>query len=334
MNHRKFVVTSSITMLVVAGIVAGLAFYSNVIVRASIADLPDAVTYIPADYHVVFGMNVDRFVKSPVFQKFQDRHAGEYGSDLQEFITKTGLDPTRDVHYLLAAGHAVEGQKGAGVVIAIGSFDEDKIVDFIKTKAKAPIDFINTDGTRVLMIPESESGKLQKGVAFLKKNSEIALGDLDTLKEVLDVRAGKKPGVNSNPVLAPLIGSMQPQEMFWFAGDPSSILSKAPTNTPFGGSLSAILNVVGTLNLDTAVVGKITATAKDADSAQKLTDVARGFVALGQLAGDQNPDLVELLKGVNITVDKDKNQISLALNFPFELLDKLQHAKMKVPSKV
>ncbi len=333
MNHRKFVVTSSVAMLAIAGLVAGLAFYSNVVVRASARALPQVIKYLPADYQVVFGMNVDRFVKSPVFLKFQEQHGKEFGSDLQEFISNTGVDPTRDVHYLVAAGRSLEGRKGTGVVIAIGKFDDDRIVNFIKSKASSPIDFINTDGTRVLMIPESNGKELQKGVAFLSKNSEIALGDLDSLKAVLEVRAGKKAGVESNPVLAPLIGAMQPDEMFWFAGDAASILSKAPTDTPFGGSLSAILNVVGTLNLDEAVAGKITATAKDADSAQKLTDVVRGFVALGQLAGDQNPDLTELLKGINISLDTKSNQVSMTLNFPFELLEKLQHSKPK-PSKI
>ncbi|HYK92367.1 MAG TPA: hypothetical protein VE398_26635 [Acidobacteriota bacterium] len=327
MNHRKFVVTSTITMLVVAGIVAGLAFYSNVIVRASVPDLPEVIRYLPADYQVVFGMNVDRFVKSPVFMKFQEQHGQEFATNLQEIITKTGVDPTRDLHYLVAAGRSLEGHKGTGVVVAIGSFDESKITAFIKSKAPTPpFEFTYTDGTHVLMIPESDSSKPSKGVAFIKP-SEIALGDQDSLKALLDTRASNGAGIASNPVLGPLINSLHPDEMFWFAGDAGSILSKAPTNTPFGGSISAIQSVVGTLNLDQAVVGKITANAKDLESAQKLTDVARGFVALGQLAGDQNPDLTELLKGINISVDK--TQVSLVLNFPFELLDKLQHAKPK-----
>jgi hypothetical protein len=332
MNHHKFVVTATVTLLVLAGVVGGLAIYSNVVVRASVPDLPEVVRYLPANYQVVFGMNVDRFVKSPIFLKFQDQHGQEFATNLQEFITKTGVDPTRDVHYLVAAGRTLEGHKGSGVVVAIGSFDEEKITSFIKTKAQTPVfEFTYTDGTHVLMIPESDSNKLSKGIAFIKP-SEIALGDQDSLKALLDARLNPQQlGIEANPVLAPLVNSMNPNEMFWFAGDAASILAKAPTNTPFGGSISAIQNVVGTLNLDDAVVGKITATATNADAAQKLTDVARGFVALGQLAGDQNPDLTELLKGINISVDKDKNQISLVMNFPFELLEKLQHSKPKIP---
>lgn len=329
MNHRKFVVASTVAMLVIAGVIAGLAFYSNVVVKASVPDLPEIIRYLPAEYQVIFGMNVDRFVKSPIFLKFQDQHSQEYASKLQEFIANTGVDPTRDLHYLVAAGRAVEGQKGSGVVVAIGSFDENKITSFIKSKAPSPpFEFTYTDGTHILMFSETDSKKLLKGVAFMS-SSEIALGDQDSLKALLDNRVKRGPGITANPVLAPLINSLHPDEMFWFAGDPTSILAKAPADTPFKNSLSAIQSVVGTLNLDQAVVGKITANARDLESAQKLTDVARGFVALGQLAGEQNPELTELLKGVTVSVNQ--TQVSLVLNFPFELLEKLQHAKLKAP---
>jgi hypothetical protein len=323
MNHRKFVVTSTVSMLVIAGVVLGLAFYSNFAVKAAMSGLPEALNYLPADSQVIFGMNVQKFVSSPIFLKFQQQHGQEIGSDLQEFISKTGVDPTRDISYILAAGRSVQGQKGSGVVIALGRFNTDAITSFIKTKA-VPIE-LDYAGVHVMMIPEGDGSKLEKGVAFLK-SSEIALGDLDSLKAVIDVVSGKVKGVASNPVLAPLLSLMNPNEMFWFAGDAASVLSKAPTNTPFGGSVSAIQNIVGTLNLDEAIVGRITATAKDPDSAKKLADVVNGLKALGQLAaGDQNPDLVALLNGV--TISQSGSQVGLSLNFPYDLLERLQQAK-------
>ena len=79
-------------------------------------------------------------------------------------------------------------------------------------------------------------------------------------------------------------------------------------------------SIVGTMNIGEAIVGKITANAKDADSALKLADVVRGFIAMGQLGGARNPDLKTLLSGV--TVSQTANQVSLALNFPADLLDR------------
>jgi hypothetical protein len=92
------------------------------------------------------------------------------------------------------------------------------------------------------------------------------------------------------------------------------------------------MNVFGTLNLNDAVDGTITVTAKDDVSAGKLADVAKGLVALGQLASDQNPDLGDLLKGVSIV--QNGVQIRLRVNFSIDLLEKLGHARAAVEKKV
>ena len=322
MKHRSFVVASTVILFLVAGVVAGLALYSTVVVRASIPGLPEAVAYLPADAQAVFGMNVQKFVASPIYARFEQRHGDEFGKDLADFIARTGVDPRRDIRYIVAAGKPGGNHDGTGVVIAEGSFNPESIKSFIRSKA-APIEVPYNDAT-VLMIPESDGSKVEKGIAFLSQK-EIALGELGALKAVLDIRKGGKESVLDNPTLGPLIKTLNPDEMFWFAGDASNILSKAPTNTPLGGNIAAILHVFGTLNLTDAVDGIITVTAKDEVSAAKLADVARGLVALGELASDQNPDLGELLKGVNVQQSKD--QIRLKVNFPIDLLEKLDKGK-------
>ena len=331
MNRHKFVVASTVSLLVVAGLVAALAFYSNVSVKASIPNLPEALSYLPADSQVVFGMNVQRFVKSPVFTKFQEKHGQEIGSDLQNFIASTGVDPVNDLSYIVAAGKANEGRKGNGAVIAVakGTFNVGGIIGYIKSKTTPVESFYN--GIQVLMIPEADASKLEKGIAILK-TSEIALGDLDTLKAVIDASAHPQTlGLEANTTLMQLITSLDPGQMFWFAGDAASILAKAPTSTPLGGSISSIQSVVGTLNLDDAVVGKITAIAKDPDSAQKISAVVQGFVALGQLASDQRPELTQLLSGLAVSLDK--NQVSISVNFAYDLLEKLQQAKQQAKAQ-
>ncbi len=342
MNHRKFVITSTVSLLVVAAVVAGLAFYSNFAVKASIPDLPAALSYLPVKSQVVFGMNVPKFVSSPIFAKFQQQHGQEFGSDLQAFITATGVDPANDLYYVVAAARADEARKGSGVALAIAKpgrvFDTNKISAFIQSKTKAVPVQLTYQKALVLMVPEADGSKLEKGVAFLS-STEMALGDLDSVKAVLDARADPSLGIEANPTLLALIQSLDTRQMFWFAGDAASILSKAPTNTPFGGSIASIQNVVGTLNLDDSVAGKVTATAKDADAAQKLLDVVRGFKALGQLAaGNENQQLNALLNGVNFALEQDPNtkamtRVSLVINFSYDLLDQLKTMK-PVPRKI
>jgi len=324
MNHRKFVVTSTVVLFFVAGIAAGLALYSGMQASASMPDLPKAVRYLPADYQAVFGMNVNKFVASPVYAKFEAKQGEGFGKDLAEFTARTGVDPRKDVDYIIAGGKSLsEGQRN-GVVIAVGRFNAAAISTFINSQAK-PIKLDYKNAT-VQMIPEADGNKVDKGIAFLT-DSEIAMGDLESLKAVLDVRENPQTGIESNRTLAVILESLNPDDMFWFAGDPSSVLSKVPRNTPMGGGLSSIKYVFGTLNLTDAVSGKITVTASDKEAAAKLADIARGLVALGQLASDQNPEAAELLKGIAISPNLENDQILLTLNFPLDVLDRLEHAK-------
>src|SRR5262249_49554345 len=160
--------------------------------------LPDAVSYLPANSQAVFGMNVAKFVASPVYAKFEEKHGEQMARDLADFIAQTGVDPRRDVHYVVAAGAGPDRPKAA--VIAGGQFNTAAITSFIHSKTN-PIR-IEYQGATVLMVEEPNSA-VQKGVAFLS-DGEIAAGDLESLKAVLDVRAGTAPGVLTNAALAPL----------------------------------------------------------------------------------------------------------------------------------
>jgi hypothetical protein len=327
MNRRKFVFTSTILMVLIAGVVTGLALYSTYIVRASLPGLPEAVAYLPAESHAVFGMNVRKFVDSPIYAKFEEKHGQKIAGDLADFIAKTGVDPRRDLTYVVAAGRAVD-HEGKGAIIAVGRFNTAAITSFIHTYV-VPIR-VDYKETQVLMFPEKNGTEVEKGVAYLSE-SEIALGDLESLKEVIDVRSGGSPGILNNATLAPMLKALNPEEMFWFAGDAATILANAPAHTPFVGSISSVQTVMGTVNLTDAVNGRITATAKDEDSARKLADVARGFVALGQLAGNHQADLSELIKGISVT--QDRNAVRLMVNFPFDLLEKLEQGNFE-PKRV
>src|SRR5437867_1977849 len=307
MNRRKFVVVSTVMMAVLAAAVAGMALYSSYVVKASIPALPEALAWLPADTHAVFGMNVQRFVASPIYARFEEKHGRDIAHDLGEFTARTGVDPRRDISYVIGGGRVLDGPKGEGVAIAVGHFNTAAITTFIQTQG-SPVK-VDYKGVSILMIPENTSYQLEKGIAFITE-SEIALGDLESLKQVLDIRSGSASGIMTSGTLGPMLRALNPDEMFWFAGDAGRIVAKAPTNTPFAETASALLTVSGALNLTDAVTGKITATARDEDSSRMLADVALGAVALAQLAGASHPEVAELLTGSNVSEDEyDSRQV-------------------------
>jgi hypothetical protein len=318
MNRRRFVVMSTVLMVALTVAITGLAFYSNFVAKAFAPSVPNSIWRLPKDTQAVFGINVQRFVGSTVYAQIMQQHEQQIGSDLTEFIAKTGVDPRKDVDYIIGAARV--GQiKGSGIVIAVGRFDSGTITNFINSKT-TPIR-VDLPGATVLMFPETN--KLEKGIAFLSKE-EIVLGDLDSIKAVLDVRSGTL-GVLDNPTMKDLLTKVSDKEMFWFAGD-ATVLARIPTNTPMLPTLSAIQSVYGTLNLDNAINGKVSVTARDDKAAGQLADFARGIIALGNLAGGQNPDLAVLASGIQISQNASQFDISIAL--PFEMLQKLQNGKI------
>jgi hypothetical protein len=326
MNRRRFVLAATISMLVITIAVAGLAFYSNFSASAFVQGVPSAIRHFPSDTQAVFGMNVKKFIASPVYALVMQKYEQEIGKELAEITAKTGVDPRSDIDYIIGASRPAQ-QKGAGVVIAVGTFKQDSIINFIysqRTPSQGTPLKVDYNGATVLMIPEAN--KLEGGIAFLS-DSEIALGDLESLRAVLDVRYGKAGSISKDSALSELLARVGSDEMFWFAGD-ATVLSKVPAGTPLVPNLSVIQGVFGALNLSSPINGKITVVARDEASAKQLADFARGLVALGNLAGGQNPEIAALARGFQIT--QAASQLEISLTLPVEILTKLDAAKIHI----
>ena len=320
MKRRKLAVISLAALLGIAA--AGLAIYTNYSVKASVPSLPDVLGTLPEDCQFVFGINVQKFTSSPAYARLRQSQSQPVGKDMAEFIEKTGVDPARDVYYLVAAGRAKEKLKGEGVAVLTGQFQNDSIVAYIRSKT-SPVE-LEYGGSQIFMFPEAGSDTVRKGIALLN-DREVAVGDLESLKAVLDVRSKGSRSVLNNPAMAPLLNSISSDEMLWFAADGAGAIARAPAAIPLEDNLTTIRSVVGTLDISEAVVGKITVSAVNEDSAMKLAEVARGFVALTQLGGNKNPDLMLLLDGLKVT--QNATQVILGINFPVDLLEKLQQAR-------
>ncbi len=319
MKCRNMVAITIMVMLGIASAGALLALCTNFSVKASAQSLP-ALNNIPSDYHFVFGVNVQRLVKSSIYAELQQKK--EIGSGLAAFIAKTGIDPARDVTYLVGAGPGKAQNGNEGVLIVAGQFNQDAIVSYIRSKS-APVE-VQYDGTTAFMVQNPKTGDVNGGIAFLTDN-EIAVGSLPSLKAALDTRTNADKSILSDATMSALLNDIGLEEMFWFAGDATDALTNAPAAAPLASTAASIKNVVGTIDINDAaaatVAGTITLTALDSDHAVKLADALRGFIALGQLAGNQNSGLKTLLGG--LLVSQNSARVRVALNFPLNTLGKL-----------
>ncbi len=319
MKSRNAVAITIMVMLGIASAGAALALYTNISAKAATQNLP-ALNNIPADYHFVFGVNVQRLAKSSAYAELRQKKP--IGNELAVFIEKTGVDPARDVTYLIGAGPGKAKKWNAGVVIAVGKFNHDAIVSYIRSKS-APVEVLY-GGAPVFLIPNAKTGDVYGGITFLADN-EIALGNLPSLKAAIDARANKSKSILSDAAMSALLNDISSEEMFWFAGDVTDVIANTSMSAPLAATASSIKNVVGTVDINDAaaatVAGTITLTALDLDRAVKLADTLRGFIALGQLAGNQNLGLKAMLDGLVVT--QNSTRVSVALKFPVNTLEKL-----------
>lgn len=316
MKHRKYVVAASLMIGVFA--MVGLMLCTNNSAKAA-PSLSEVMSILPSDSQFALGMNVQKLVASPNYAKFKQKQTERIGNDLSQFIAATGVDPERDIYYLAASGKAKP--KASGVIIAFGNFNQDKITSFIQSQAAAAISVYG--GRQVLAIPGNKGSAANKGIVFF--GDKIAAGDMETLYAMIDGRTG-------SAAIAPLIHGINPEEMFWFAGNADGIPANASLPIPAGVKIPPIQNIVGTLDISDLIAGKITATAVDMDSAKKLADAINGAIAFGQLAGKQDPILPQLLGGLKLS--QSGAQVSLDFSFSADLLDRLEQVKKMTQSAI
>jgi hypothetical protein len=316
MKNRKCVAASTLTIIALAMI--GMVLCANNSAKASTPSPSDVLNILPSDCQFVFGMNVQKFVASSLYTNAKQKKSAQMGNDLSQFVNATGVDPERDIHFLMAAGRTKEKSKGNGVIIAVGKFDQNAITSFIKSKSTPTVQDYN--GTQVLAfpVPDSKGNAASKGLVFLS-NGELALGDVETLKAVLDVKANGSIMLNAK--MASLIKNVNLNDMFWFAGNADAILANASIKTPMGAQIPSLQDIVGSLNITDSVTGTITASALDSTSAANLAGMVNGLIAFGKMAATQSPELQMLFGGVKVS--QNSNQVSLDLNFSADMLDKL-----------
>jgi hypothetical protein len=329
MNRRRYAVVAMLLMMTMAAAILSLS--TGLPAKASGANPPEALQHIPYDYQFVSGLNVRRLTASSFYLKLRQEQpqAAQLGSALSKFTEQTGIDPARDISYLVTAGRSRASTKPEGLVIVSGEFDQNRITSFIRSKAAT----IETEygGSSIMMFPDKNDAKAINGIAFLGER-EIALGDLASLKAALDTRTGAKKSILSNAAISSLLGRMNMDEMFWFAGDAAGALRESPLPVPPVINASSIQSIAGAFDISEDIVGIITATAIDSNAAIKLADIFRGILAIGQLSQNQNPDIRLLLN--TITIAQNDSQISLSFKIPGDLIKKLGRTKSIPPGAI
>ena len=315
---KKSITIGLICVLAVLGLTACKKAASP---QAGGATAKDMLGMIPKNVQGVVVIDVHRGMTLPFVENAIKK--GKENEKYQEFIKQSGIDPQKDVYFVVIgiARTGKEGensQAGAGIV----NLKYDKAALLAKLKEMAPD--AKEEAYEGLTIYTTVQGEEKKPVsgAFLD-DSNIVLGSDSEVKAVIDVVKKKAESVLKNPEIAGLIAKSKSAAILWsaFALPPDMMKDMAAKNPMMSSleSLNALLLSFDYSNKSLQV--EITGMGGDADKNKQIAEFLTGLKALGGMASAKKPEVGDLMNKIAITSTQDS--VSIKADLPEDLLTKL-----------
>jgi hypothetical protein len=328
MTRSRLVVFGAAVAVVAGSLAAVGALYLDP-ARAAVGPLPPQALSLPAGTRYVMGLDVKRFVASPLYVKFAAAREANRPRAFEELESKTGINPERDVDQVYIAGSraAAPGRGGDPLVVVTGRFDRAKVSGAIETNRKG-VTSKNVAGTTVYLFNEDPSGRGSGATAFLD-DSTLVMGNQASVEQTVTARAKGEAPLRENAGLLALLETVKPGSTFWMVGD-QTLLAEMPKSMPgMGGpgtsqsiELPALKSLIVTGELDPQVSLDVTGEAGDEAGAKNLADIVRGFVALASMQASARPELKQLASAINVTTEASR--VHIAARVPYELIESLQ----------
>lgn len=349
MKKSRWILTLA-TSAVVAGLgIGAVAYVGSSGVEAQAPGLPATMEWMPASASVVGHVDLTSLFDSRLSEAWKRTlEEQDANGELAEFREATGLDPLTDLYrmsFALVTRDEIAGSDEAGGapsgrptpeswgVSIQGAFDRESLLT--KLRQFADVDVEDYQGTTVYYPvrrwgddnAEGDEDDTPVGIgdkpAFAFTGGDtLVMGDRDYIRQMLDTGQGRADSavaaLNQNWGEGTFLN-----DTFW--------ISAAPENgfggmLPQGGQIPPVQSLALSGRLDADVAIRARGLAANLDSAIKLAEVVRGFVALGSLQQGGNPDIRSILDSVQI--DQHDNAVELSLSVPYDTLERLsEHAE-------
>jgi hypothetical protein len=358
--------------LAVVGIMVILALFILIsceeglfVSKAGPADAEEALRLIPKDVTAVFFIDIQRvmtveFINNQIKEKKENATSGEL-TGYEEFKAKTGIDPEKDIHFVVGAltGETEKG-RNEGVGIVNLTYDKDLLLSTIREKIeeeeekeeeeeqgeeKEEQGLIEEEynGFTIYTVregceEEKEEEKEEPGeqhveggsFTFLDK-SNMAVGDKNSIKSVIDVLQKKKENLFKNEGLSALLAKINKETMFWgTALVPKEALEEAISEKPGLAILEGVKAASFSLDYKNKnIMAEIKIMSSDPTKNQELADNLKGYKDIAALIQIQDLNMADILDRIEITSFPDHVNISAAFpeDLPQTVIDKLKMSK-------
>jgi hypothetical protein len=302
--------------------------------KAGSATAADMLKLIPKDVQGVAMIDVHRVMTTDFVDKVikESKDTQKY----EEFVKGTGLDPQKDIYFAavgFTAQKGLEEKAGQGAAVVLNlKYNKDTLLAMLKERVPELKQEIY-EGIPIYSFAEKEGAK--PGFGCFLDDSNIAFGQENEVKAVIDVVKKKAENVLQNAPLSALLKSVNKTAMVWSASLISAeAMKQAATAVPMLSSLASLSAATVYFDYkDKSVEMEARMMGTDAEKNKQIADLLNGLKAFGNMAAAKKPEIGELMNKIEITSAPDHVRIYAKL--PEELLTKLgATAEEKIQEKL
>ncbi len=289
----------------------------------------ELLRFVPAGATAVIGTDLAALRQQPRAQAWLKEHQARWSGvgDQDEFFRDAGLDPARDVDTTVVAVTGSEDDHGFLAAFG-GRYDAAALAAALVKRGATKVD---AAGTTLYQLPREHEGHHGAQVLVWPSNDTVLVGTLGDLEAALTGGAAGSALVDS----AVAVGHVDLRAPFWMVADvPAQLREHAARGAQKSGesgspavhdvlsASAAVQRVAGYATVGDVLALHGFATANNAENAGLLRDTIKGALAAMRLhAQNSEPELVEVLRDVKVSVEGDEIEVNAAI--PMTVLDQL-----------
>ena len=345
---RYFVITSLLVMFV--GLGTGLvAFYVGFPATAFFnRDSPDELKYLPSTASLVGYVEVREIMASDLRQRLRQSIGSEaQDNGRRQFQELTGINFETDIERIIACFDAGATQSSDNaLVVARGVFDPVKIEALMREHGAQVQEY---KGKRLITVlhagpdadnfakPENPTNNGSPSLApagspltlaFIEPGL-AAFGASKLVQHAIDLHTTGGDSAATNDELVAHVRALEGGNA-WVVGRFDVLRARAKLPDIVANQLPPITWFGFRGHVDGGLQARITAEARDDESANMLRDVVRGFLALAKLQTSSKPEFQHFVQSLQL--GGTGKTVSLSLDVPAQVFDALGAALPKPPA--
>jgi hypothetical protein len=329
---RYFVIVS--LLIVFVGLGTGLvAYYVGFPASAFFSrGVPDELGYMPSTASVVGYLEIRELMASDLRRRLGEAIASQaQDRGKREFQELTGINFETDIERIVACfdSAASSENSNSGLVLARGVFDNVKIETLMREHGARVEDY---KGKRLIVVDHFGAGDLndfspdpQPGanssvtLAFVEPGL-VAFGGTPLVRHAIDLHAGGGASAATNEDIVSHVRTLEGGNA-WLVGRMDVLRAGAKLPEIVANQLPPITWFSVRGRVDGGLQARLSAEARDDESANMLRDVVRGFLALAKLETGSKPEFQHVVQSLQL--GGTGKTVSLSIDVPAQVFDAL-----------